>query len=121
MKRKCKLMRVSGGYRYECNDDSSLHPASGDWEELTDREFYHLRDNLYKCNQKMEERIVLVEYGEDVTNYVYASIKEFNDKVIAQEKKEKEYKKANEKTRKAASLERKKKQLAKLKKELGDD
>lgn len=120
--RKVKIIKSSHHVDYYGDDHNSLYPMAGDWEEVSDNEYYEMQDAVRYANNKAKNGYYfLVEYYDDLKDEVFKSASEFKEKMLKQKEREEKAREEAKKKREEKAQERKRKQLEKLKKELGED
>jgi hypothetical protein len=126
--RKIHILAVYGDVNsYEYSDTIASHCENmiKDWTEVTDREFWEIREEVKIYNQKNKSRfapeyVIIEQQTDNALKEIHENAKVFLQKMKEQRLKEETKQKAQDEKRKQAVLLRKKKQFEKLKKELND-
>lgn len=122
--KKIKILKATP--KVDCDDyydGSILHPSTGDWDEVTDSEFYDIQDMVRYANShnsNKDFKYILVEYHERILKEVFETASEFKNYMKKQKEKQEKAAAEAKRKREEKAQERKRKQLEKLKKELGE-
>ena len=117
-----KIFTIHNMYN-DCDESYTSRIGEGisDWEEISDEQFRFLKTNLWRCETPLtgnNERLVIIEKGEQPATYYIDSIKKLIDnqmKKQQEEQAEKERKKQEAAERRAAKkLENNRKALERL-------
>lgn len=122
--RKVRIIRTTTYGDYYYDNQSILFPASGDWQDVDDKEYQEICMAVQyanRTNKGSDWFYLLAEYSDKITQDVYASATAFKEEMKRQKEAEEKKKAEAKAKRKITERERKKKQLQKLKKELGEE